>query len=181
MTNVPVRTALVSVYDKTDLLDFIRRLSGLGVQLMSTGGTHRLLKDEGLSVIEVSEYTGFPEMMDGRVKTLHPKVHGGLLGRRTADGKGVDTEVMAQHGIKPLDLLVVNLYPFESAVAQAPNDLANAIENIDIGGPAMLRSGAKNFASVTVVTDVKDYEAVLSELEENEGCISVTTRYRLAV
>jgi phosphoribosylaminoimidazolecarboxamide formyltransferase/IMP cyclohydrolase len=181
MTNVTVRNALVSVYDKTDLLVFIRRLAELGVQFMSTGGTHRLLKDEGMSVLEVSEYTGFPEMMDGRVKTLHPKVHGGLLGRRSADGTGIDNEVMKKHGINPVDLLVVNLYPFESAVAQAPNDLANAIENIDIGGPAMLRSAAKNFASVLVVTDRKDYDTVATELEENDGCISLATRHQLAV
>ncbi|MFT7221361.1 MAG: phosphoribosylaminoimidazolecarboxamide formyltransferase/IMP cyclohydrolase, partial [Candidatus Azotimanducaceae bacterium] len=136
----------------------------------------KMISDAGYSVSEVSEYTEFPEMMDGRVKTLHPLVHGGLLGRR-----GVDADVMVEHGIREIDLLVVNLYPFESTIAADPTDLAAAIENIDIGGPAMLRSGAKNFQSVAVVTDEADYASVISELRKTGGSLSLDTRYRLAV
>ena len=139
-----------------------------------------LLSEADVEVKEVSEYTGFAEMMDGRVKTLHPLVHGGLLGRRNGDGTGLDMEVMKEHGISEIDLVVVNLYPFQEAVAKPDCTLANAIENIDIGGPAMLRSASKNFESVAVICDSADYESVLAEMTENEGCLSLATRFRLA-
>ncbi len=176
MTDVRVKTALLSVSDKTGLIALAEALHANGVSLVSTGGTCRMIADSGLPVLEVSAYTGSPEMMDGRVKTLHPKIHGGLLGRR-----GIDDEVMAAHEIREIDLLVVNLYPFEQAVAERPRDLDNAIENIDIGGPAMLRSAAKNHESVAVVVDSADYAAVLEEMSERGGCLSFETRFRLAV
>lgn len=179
--DVRLRTALISVSDKTELTAFVRVLADSNIDLMSTGGTYKLLQDEGLAVTEVSQYTGFPEMMDGRVKTLHPKVHGGLLGRRDGEGKGIDADVMAAHGIKGIDLVVVNLYPFEQAIATDPGNLASAIENIDIGGPAMLRSAAKNFDSVAVVVDRADYDAVAEEIQQSGGMISHETRFRLAV
>ena len=135
---VPVKRALISVSDKTGIVDFAQRLHSLGVELLSTGGTYQLLKQAAIPVVEVSSYTGFPEMMDGRVKTLHPKVHGGILGRR-----GQDEAVMAEHGIKPIDMVVVNLYPFEQTVAKPGCSLEDAIENIDIGGPTMVRAAAK--------------------------------------
>lgn len=166
----------MSVSDKQGLTPLATVLREHGVQLMSTGGTFRQLGEAGLEVSEVADYTGFPEMMDGRVKTLHPMVHGGLLGRRELDGA-----VMTEHGIKPIDLLVVNLYPFEAAVAAEPANLINAIENIDIGGPAMLRSAAKNFESVAVVADPHDYDDLLAEMAERGGCLSLETRFRLAV
>jgi phosphoribosylaminoimidazolecarboxamide formyltransferase/IMP cyclohydrolase len=170
----PIRRALISVSDKNGIVDFARALAAQGVVLLSTGGTARLLAEQGLAVTEVSEHTGFPEMMAGRVKTLHPRIHGGLLGRRE-----IDDEVMAEHGIEPIDLLVVNLYPFEQTVAQPDCDLATAIENIDIGGPAMVRAAAKNHDGVAVVTDAADYPAVLEELAE--GGLRRATRFRLAV
>ena len=181
MSNVPIRTALISVSDKSDLVGFARELAGFDVVLLSTGGTHRLLQENGIEVREVSDYTSFPEMMEGRVKTLHPKIHGGLLGRRNADGSGIDEEVMQTYGIEPIDLLVVNLYPFEQTIAKSDCDLATAIENIDIGGPAMLRSAAKNFESVAVVVDVSDYAAVTEEMRNCKGMLSRSTRFRLAV
>ncbi len=171
-----IARALLSVSDKTGILDFARELRARGVEVLSTGGTARLLADNGVPVLEVSDYTGFPEMMDGRVKTLHPKIHGGLLGRR-----GTDDTVMAEHGIQPIDLVVVNLYPFEQTVARPDCDLALAIENIDIGGPTMLRAAAKNHAAVTVVVDASDYAGVLAEMDANDGAVSDTTRYSLAV
>ncbi len=171
----PIRRALISVSDKTGIVDFARALSERGVEILSTGGTAKLLAEQGIPVVEVSDYTGFPEMMDGRVKTLHPKVHGGLLGRR-----GIDDEVMAQHGIAPIDLLVVNLYPFEQTVAKPGCTLEEAIENIDIGGPAMVRAAAKNHDGVAVVTSADDYQAVLEELNAHGG-LSLSTRFRLAV
>ncbi len=180
MTDIRIGTALLSVSDKSGLPALGKVLAGLGVHLMSTGGTQGLLQSEGLDVQEVADYTGFPEMMDGRVKTLHPKIHGGLLGRRESQSVD-DGPVMAEHGIRPIDLLVVNLYPFEAAVAAQPDDLANAIENIDIGGPAMLRSAAKNFHSVAVVVDPTDYEALAEELQSNDGRLSLETRFRLSV
>ncbi|MDA0272766.1 MAG: bifunctional phosphoribosylaminoimidazolecarboxamide formyltransferase/IMP cyclohydrolase, partial [Proteobacteria bacterium] len=137
MTDVRVRTALLSVSDKTDLLTIAASLDAHGVEMLSTGGTFKAISEAGFAVREVSDYTGFPEMMDGRVKTLHPKVHGGLLGRRSVDG-----QVMKEHGISAIDLLIVNLYPFEETVRKDPGDLAEIVENIDIGGPAMLRSAA---------------------------------------
>ncbi|MCF6209870.1 MAG: bifunctional phosphoribosylaminoimidazolecarboxamide formyltransferase/IMP cyclohydrolase [Gammaproteobacteria bacterium] len=171
-----ITRALLSVSDKTGILDFARELHARGVEILSTGGTARLLADNGVPVTEVSDYTGFPEMMDGRVKTLHPKIHGGLLGRR-----GNDDAVMAEHGIQPIDLLVVNLYPFGETVARPDCDLALAIENIDIGGPTMLRAAAKNHAAVTVVVDASDYDGVLAEMDTNNSAVSDATRYSLAV
>ena len=166
MTNVRVKTALLSVSDKSNLLDLAAALKRHEVNLLSTGGTCRQLDENGYQVTEVSEYTGSPEMMGGRVKTLHPKVHGGLLGRR-----GVDTQAMSDQGIRDIDLLVVNLYPFEQAVADRPTDLANAIENIDIGGPAMLRSAAKNHESVAVVVDASDYASIAEEMDANDALL----------
>jgi phosphoribosylaminoimidazolecarboxamide formyltransferase/IMP cyclohydrolase len=171
-----ITRALISVSDKTGIEDFARALQGLGVEILSTGGTARLLADAGVAVVEVSDYTGFPEMMDGRVKTLHPKIHGGILGRR-----GTDEAVMEKHTIPPIDLVVVNLYPFEQTVARDDCDLPLAIENIDIGGPTMLRAAAKNHAAVTVVVDSADYARVLDELKHNGGTVSDATRYDLAV
>jgi phosphoribosylaminoimidazolecarboxamide formyltransferase/IMP cyclohydrolase len=170
-----IKRALVSVSDKTGIVEFCRELAGLGIEILSTGGTAALLTQNGLKVIEVSAYTGFPEIMDGRVKTLHPKIHGGLLGRR-----GQDDQVMAQLGIAPIDLVVVNLYPFEATVSRPGCSLAVAIENIDIGGPAMLRSAAKNHAWVGVVVDAQDYRAIVRELREGDGGLSDATRFRLA-
>ena len=152
-----IARALLSVSDKQGLADFARALSGRGVELLSTGGTAQALRNAGLAVREVADYTGFPEIMGGRVKTLHPRVHGGLLGRR-----GTDEAVMAEHGIGAIDLLVVNLYPFAATIARADCTYAEAIENIDVGGPAMLRAAAKNHADVTVVVDPADYGTVLA-------------------
>ena len=171
----PIRRALLSVSDKSGVLDFARALVACGVELLSTGGTWKLLKDAGLQVTEIGDYTGFPEIMGGRVKTLHPRVHGGILGRRSIDG-----DVMQQHDIPPIDLVVVNLYPFAATVAKPDCTLLDAIENIDIGGPTMLRAAAKNHAWVTVVVDPADYAGVLQELQQ-QNSISAATRYRLAV
>jgi phosphoribosylaminoimidazolecarboxamide formyltransferase/IMP cyclohydrolase len=172
---LPVRRALLSVSDKTGLVELARALAARDVEILSTGGTARLLADSGLAVREVSGYTGFPEIMDGRVKTLHPKIHGGLLGRR-----GIDDAVMARHGIQPIDLLVVNLYPFAQTISRPGCRYAEAIENIDIGGPAMLRAAAKNHESVAVAVDPADYPALLAELAAHGGCTSAATRSRLA-
>jgi phosphoribosylaminoimidazolecarboxamide formyltransferase/IMP cyclohydrolase len=172
---LPIRRALLSVSDKTGLVELARALERRGVELLSTGGTARLLAEAGVGVREVSSYTGFPEIMDGRVKTLHPKIHGGLLGRR-----GVDDAVMAQHQIGAIDLLVVNLYPFAATVARAGCTYEEAIENIDRGGPAMVRAAAKNHASVAVVVDPSDYVSILDELAAHEGCSTLATRSRLA-
>ncbi|MCK5639507.1 MAG: bifunctional phosphoribosylaminoimidazolecarboxamide formyltransferase/IMP cyclohydrolase [Gammaproteobacteria bacterium] len=171
-----IQRALISVSDKTGIVAFAQQLDALGVEILSTGGTAKLLSEEGLKVIEVSDYTGFPEMMDGRVKTLHPKVHGGVLGRR-----GTDDAIMAEHNIPPIDMVVVNLYPFEQTVARPDCDLPTAIENIDIGGPTMLRAAAKNNASVTVVVDAADYDTVLAEMKSSDGAVSDATRFSLAV
>jgi len=160
----PVRRALISVSDKTGIADFARALHERGVELLSTGGTAKRLAEEGIPVIEIADYTGFPEIMAGRVKTLHPRVHGGLLGRR-----GTDDGVMAEHDLPPIDLLVVNLYPFETTISSPNCSFANAVENIDIGGPAMLRAAAKNHDGVGVVTDPGDYQAVLGELDDHHG------------
>lgn len=174
--NTPVRRALISVSDKTGIVDFGRALTERGVELLSTGGTYRLLKENSIPVTEVSDYTGFPEMMDGRVKTLHPKIHGGILGRR-----GTDDVVMSEHGISPIDMVVVNLYPFEETVANPDCDLPTAIENIDIGGPTMVRAAAKNHNDVAIVVNVSDYGRVLKELDANDGQLSYSTRFDLAV
>ncbi len=172
----PIRRALISVSDKTGIADFARALTAVGVEILSTGGTAALFAKEGIPVTEVSDYTGFPEMMDGRVKTLHPRVHGGILGRR-----GLDEAVMDANGIAPIDLVVVNLYPFEATVAKPGCDLATAIENIDIGGPTMLRAAAKNHAAVTVVVDAADYGRVLGQMAQNAGAVDDATRFDLAV
>jgi phosphoribosylaminoimidazolecarboxamide formyltransferase/IMP cyclohydrolase len=171
----PVRRALISVSDKSGATDLARALAARGVEILSTGGTARLLRAAGLSVREVADYTGFPEMMDGRLKTLHPKIHGGLLGRR-----GIDDAAMAEHQIIPIDLLVVNLYPFASAVADAHCSYAEGIENIDIGGPAMLRGAAKNHAFVTVVVDPADYPRLLAQLDAHHGHTTYELRAQLA-
>ena len=170
-----VKRALLSVSDKSGIVAFAEQLAARRVEILSTGGTARLLADAGIDVVEVSEHTGFPEIMDGRVKTLHPKIHGGLLGRR-----GQDDAVMAEHGIAPIDLLVVNLYPFQKTVADPGCDVATAIENIDIGGPTMLRAAAKNHAHVTVVVDSADYPRVADELAANDGTVSDALRRDLA-
>ena len=170
-----VRRALVSVSDKTGIVKLCQALAALDIDILSTGGTARLLAEHDIPVTEVADYTGFPEMMDGRVKTLHPRIHAGLLGRR-----GEDDAVMRAHGIGPIDLLVVNLYPFEATVARPDCGFAEALENIDIGGPALLRAAAKNHAAVTVLTDPADYQPVLAELKANDGGVSAATRFRLA-
>jgi phosphoribosylaminoimidazolecarboxamide formyltransferase/IMP cyclohydrolase len=172
---VPIKRALISVSDKNGVVDFARTLAELGVELLSTGGTAKLLRDSGLKVKDVSEHTGFPEMMDGRVKTLHPKVHGGLLGRR-----GIDDQVMAEHGIAPIDLLAVNLYPFEATVAKSDVTFSEAIENIDVGGPAMLRAAAKNHVAVTVLVDSADYGRVLDEMRAHGNTVGDKLRSELA-
>ncbi|MFQ5348763.1 MAG: bifunctional phosphoribosylaminoimidazolecarboxamide formyltransferase/IMP cyclohydrolase, partial [Rhodothalassiaceae bacterium] len=173
---VPVRRALLSVSDKTGLLDLAQALAAHGIEILSTGGTARILKEAGLAVKDVAEHTGFAEMMDGRVKTLHPAIHGGLLARR--DDPAHQT-AMAENGIAPIDLLVVNLYPFEATVAAGAGE-AECIENIDIGGPAMIRSAAKNHAFVTVVTDPADYDAVREALATHDGATPLALRRRLA-
>jgi phosphoribosylaminoimidazolecarboxamide formyltransferase/IMP cyclohydrolase len=173
---LPVRRALISVSDKTGIVEFCQALQALDVELLSTGGTFRLLKENNVAVTEVSDYTGFPEMMDGRVKTLHPKVHGGILGRR-----GQDDEVMTEHGIKAIDMVVVNLYPFEQTVANPDCSLEDAIENIDIGGPTMVRAAAKNNAFVNIVVNASDYDTILQEMQANEACTSQATRFDLAI
>src|SRR6266581_3924598 len=161
-----MQRALLSVFDKTGLVPFARALTQAGVELISTGGTARVLREAGLAVIELGDYTGFPEMLDGRVKTLHPKIHGGLLYLR---GKPEHESVTKQHGILPIDLVVVNLYPFEETVAKPEVTLHEAIENIDIGGPSMLRSAAKNHESVTVIVDPADYELVSEQIRASGG------------
>ena len=172
-----ITRALISVSDKSGIVEFAKSLYTYhGIEILSTGGTAKLLADNGVPVIEVSDYTGFPEMMDGRVKTLHPKIHGGLLGRR-----GTDEGVMQEHDIPPIDMVVVNLYPFEETIAKEDCSLELAIENIDIGGPTMLRSAAKNHASVTVVVDANDYTRVLNEIKDNKGEVTDATRFDLAV
>ena len=176
LPTVTIRRALLSVSDKTDLVELARALAGHGIALLSTGGTAKALRDAGLEVTDVSDHTGFPEMMDGRVKTLHPVVHGGLLGRA-----GTDEAVMAEHGIAPIDLLVLNLYPFESVSANPDSTMDEIVENIDIGGPAMLRSAAKNFARVAVATDPAQYPALIAELADNAGALSGKTRFALSV
>ena len=172
----PVARAFLSVFDKSGLIDFARALHGHGVTLISTGGTRKALIDAGLPVTDVSELTGFPEMMDGRVKTLHPAVHGGLLAVRA---NPEHEAAMLAHGIAPIDLLVSNLYPFEATLAQGAS-FAECIENIDVGGPAMIRAAAKNHNDVIVVVDTSDYRAVLDELAANAGATTLGLRRRLA-
>ncbi|ELI5735680.1 bifunctional phosphoribosylaminoimidazolecarboxamide formyltransferase/IMP cyclohydrolase [Vibrio fluvialis] len=172
----PIRRALISVSDKTGIVEFAKALSERGVDILSTGGTARLLAEQGIAVTEVSDYTGFPEMMDGRVKTLHPKVHGGILGRR-----GQDDDVMNTHAINPIDMVVVNLYPFAQTVANPNCTLADAVENIDIGGPTMVRSAAKNHKDVTIIVNASDYDRVIAEMDANEKSLTLDTRFDLAI
>src|SRR5438270_2613916 len=169
--------ALISVSDKTGVVELARELAALGIRLLSTGGTAKLLATGGLEVTEVAEHTGFPEMLDGRVKTLHPTIHGGLLARRD---DAAHMKALAAHEIATIDLLVVNLYPFEATVARADCTLADAIENIDIGGPAMVRSAAKNWNDVAVLTDASQYDGVVAELKRS-GAVSQASRFALAV
>ncbi|MDX3773096.1 bifunctional phosphoribosylaminoimidazolecarboxamide formyltransferase/IMP cyclohydrolase [Chromatiaceae bacterium AAb-1] len=172
----PIRRALLSVSDKTGIVEFARALAAQQVEILSTGGTAKLLSESGIAVIEVSDYTGHPEIMDGRVKTLHPKIHGGILARR-----GTDEAVMAENNIGPIDLVVVNLYPFAATVAKPGCTLEDAIENIDIGGPTMVRAAAKNHKDVTIVVNAADYERVLAEMQTNSGATTHTTRFSLAI
>jgi phosphoribosylaminoimidazolecarboxamide formyltransferase/IMP cyclohydrolase len=172
-----VERALISLTDKSGIEDFARALTELGVEILSTGGTAQKMRDNGIAVTDVSEFTGFPEMLDGRVKTLHPLVHGGILNQReNADHQ----QQCREHGIKPIDIVAVNLYAFEKTVADPNCSLADAIENIDIGGPTLLRASAKNYQDVTVIVDPADYEQVLSEIKEN-GNTTLKTRFKLAV
>ncbi|SUZ59364.1 uncharacterized protein METZ01_LOCUS12218 [marine metagenome] len=171
-----IRRALISVSDKTGIVPFALALRQLNVEILSTGGTYKLLSSENIPAIEISDYTGFPEMMDGRVKTLHPRIHGGILARRD-----LDQAVMKEHDIPPIDLVVVNLYPFQATVANPDCDLSTAIENIDIGGPTMLRSAAKNNRFVAVVVNPADYDSIIGLLKVNNGCLDQKTRFNLAV
>ncbi|MGP3791060.1 bifunctional phosphoribosylaminoimidazolecarboxamide formyltransferase/IMP cyclohydrolase [Pseudomonas sp. B392_1p] len=173
-TRLSVRRALISVSDKSGVVDFARELAALGVEILSTGGTFKLLQDSGIAAVEVADYTGFPEMMDGRVKTLHPKIHGGILGRRDLDGA-----VMAEHGIQPIDLVAVNLYPFAATVSKPDCTLPDAIENIDIGGPTMVRSAAKNHKDVAIVVNASDYAGIVESLKA--GGLSYAQRFDLAL
>ena len=173
---VPVKRALISVSDKTGIIEFAQALQQQGVEILSTGGTYRLLCENNVPAIEVSDYTGFPEMMDGRVKTLHPKIHGGILARRD-----IDADVMNEHGINGIDMVVVNLYPFAETVAKENCSLEDAVENIDIGGPTMVRAAAKNHAFVNIVVNACDYATVLNEMQNNNGCTSYNTRFDLAI
>lgn len=176
-TNRRIHRAILSVTDKTGLVDFARKLAALGIELVSTGGTAKLLRDSGITVKDISELTGFPEMLDGRVKTLHPKVHGGILHRRD-DPKHVSA--VAQYGIAPIDMVVVNLYAFEKTAANPNMKFEELIENIDIGGPSMIRSAAKNFHDVAVVTSPADYDVIAEELQRENGSLSLATKWRLA-
>ena len=171
-----ITRALISVSDKTGVVEFAQALANAGVEILSTGGTAKLLRDSGITCMEVSDYTGFPEMMDGRVKTLHPKIHGGILGRR-----GTDDEVMEAHAIGRIDLVAVNLYPFQQTVANPDCSLEDAIENIDIGGPTMIRAAAKNHKDVAIVVDPADYSTVIGEINANANSVSDATCFRLAV
>jgi len=172
----PIKRALLSVSDKAGIIEFAKELSSQGVEILSTGGTCKLLAENGIKVTEVSDYTGFPEMMDGRVKTLHPKIHGGILARR-----GIDEAVMSENDIAPIDMVVVNLYPFAATVARPNCSLEDAIENIDIGGPTMVRAAAKNHKDVTIVVNAGDYPRVLKEMQENNGSLAYKTRFDLAI
>ncbi|NIA07387.1 MAG: IMP cyclohydrolase [Actinobacteria bacterium] len=178
MDIVKVRRALVSVSDKAGVVEFVKALASMGVTIISTGGTARALSEAGIKVVPVEEVTGFPEMMNGRVKTLHPKVHGGILAvKDNAD----HVQAMKTHGIESIDMVCVNLYPFEKTVAQPDCTLAEAVENIDIGGPSMIRSAAKNHAFVAVVTDPEQYQDVIEELKANDGGLTKATRAKLAL
>jgi phosphoribosylaminoimidazolecarboxamide formyltransferase/IMP cyclohydrolase len=173
-----IRRAIVSVSDKTGAVDFARGLAARGIQILSTGGTARSLREAGVPVVEVSAYTGFPEMLDGRVKTLHPKIHGGILGLRDRDDH---VSKMEEHGIEPIDLVAVNLYPFEKTVSQGGCTLEEAVEQIDIGGPSLIRASAKNHRFVTVIVDPADYGRVLAEMDRFGGEVSTRLNFELAV
>lgn len=172
-----INKVIISVSNKSGVMEFARELSKFGVEILSTGGTAKSLRETGLAVKDISEYTGFPEMLDGRVKTLHPKVHGGLLGRR-ANPEHVSK--MKEYQIDPIDMIIVNLYPFEETVAKKDCTLEDAIENIDIGGPTMLRSAAKNYEDVTVIVDPADYPKIIAEMQANNGAVSKATNFYLA-
>lgn len=172
-----IERALISVTDKSGIEEFARALGEFGVQILSTGGTAKTISQSGIAITEVSDFTGFPEMLDGRVKTLHPKIHGGILGLRS---KSEHLKAMADHGILPIDMVVVNLYAFEKTVAKPGCSLEDAIENIDIGGPTLLRAAAKNYPFVTVVTDPLDYKTVIDEMKQSGGKVSEKTNFRLA-
>ena len=178
MNLVKVRRALVSVSDKTGVVEFVKALASMGVTIISTGGTARALSEAGIKVVAIEEVTGFPEMMNGRVKTLHPKVHGGILAIKDNDDH---VQAMKTHGIESIDMVCVNLYPFEKTVAKPDCTLAEAVENIDIGGPSMIRSAAKNHAFVAVVTDPAQYKGIIGELKANDGGLTQATRAKLAL
>ncbi len=173
-----IENAVISVSDKSGVVEFAKRLQDMGIKIFSTGGTAKSLRDSGVSVTEISEYTGFPEMLDGRVKTLHPKVHGGILARRDNPG---DMSALAAHGIMSIDLVVVNLYPFEKTVAKPGVTFDEAIENIDIGGPTMLRAAAKNFKDTAPIIDPADYDKVIEEMKSTGGGLSYKFRLALAL
>lgn len=172
-----IKRALISVFDKKGIVEFAKELNLMDIQILSTGGTAKILREAGIPVKEVSEYTGFPEMLDGRVKTLHPKVHGGLLSRRN---NPKDMEEIKKYGIETIDMVVINLYPFEATISKPDVSLEEAIENIDIGGPAMLRSSSKNFQDVVVIIEPSDYKSVLEEMKSTNGDVSYRTRLELA-
>ena len=172
-----VSRAIIGVYDKTDVVEFAKALRRFGVEILSTGGTARTLEAGEVQVRRVSDYTGFPEMMDGRVKTLHPKIHGGLLAMRDNETHMKEAK---DNGVEMIDMVVVNLYPFEATIAKPDVTLEDAIENIDIGGPTMLRAGAKNYRDVAIVTSVDQYDSIVDEMEKNDGCLSLETRFGLA-
>ena len=172
-----IKRAIISVSNKKGVIEFAKALHSLGVEILSTGGTAKAMRDEGVKVKDVSDYTGFPEMLDGRLKTLHPKVHGGLLARRD---NPKDMEDIKEYGIELIDMIVVNLYPFEETIAKPNVTLAEAIENIDIGGPTMLRSASKNFKDVAVVTDNNDFDNIIKEMKAGKGDLSYKTRLELA-
>ena len=174
---IKIERAILGVYDKTGIVEFAKALRGFGVEILSTGGTARALKEGGVEVREVSDYTGFPEMMGGRVKTLHPKVHGGLLAMRDNEEHMQEAK---DNGVEMIDMVVGSLYPFEATIAKPDVTLAEAIENIDIGGPTMMRSAAKNHKFVAVVTDISQYDDIIAEMKENDGCLSLETRFKLA-
>ena len=172
-----IQRAIISLSDKSGIQEFAKELQAFNVEMLSTGGTAKVLRESGLKITDISEYTGFPEMLDGRVKTLHPKVHGGILGIR---GNPEHVKKMNEHGIQPIDMVVINLYPFEATVAKPNCTLEEAIENIDIGGPSMLRAGAKNYPYVTVIVDPADYRPILAEMKQSGGVVSKETNFRLA-
>ena len=172
-----IQRAIISLSDKSGIQEFAKELQAFNVEMLSTGGTAKVLRESGLKITDISEYTGFPEMLDGRVKTLHPKIHGGLLGIR---GNPEHVKKMNEHGIQPIDMVVINLYPFEATVAKPNCTLEEAIENIDIGGPSMLRAGAKNYPYVTVIVDPADYRPILAEMKQSGGVVSKETNFRLA-